>query len=104
MNHCYQFQVMSGVVHLMLSQLPGWIGHYSSFLHKNTSETLLRCITIDREVLGQIWQNQYWGCSQSLLQLLKVSMALSDHTNLAFFFNRDVISLASLENPSMNLL
>ena len=60
----------------MLSQLSGCIGHYSSFLHKDTSETLTRCITINRKVLAQIWQNQYWGCSQPLLQFLKVSLAL----------------------------
>jgi hypothetical protein len=35
---------------------------------------------------------------------LKLAWHLSDHINLAFFSNRAVIGLASLENPSINLL
>jgi hypothetical protein len=34
----------------------------------------------------------------------KLAWHFSDHTNIAFFSNRAVIGLASLENPSMNLL
>ena len=72
----------------MLSQLSGSIGHYSSFLHKNTSETLTRCITIDQKTLVQIRQNQYWGCSQPLLQLFKVSLALLGPHKLSIFLQQ----------------
>ena len=72
----------------MLSQLSRCIGHYSSFLHKNTSETLTRCITIDREILAQIWQNQHWGGSQPLLQFLKVSLALLGPHKLSIFLQQ----------------
>ena len=72
----------------MLSQLSGCIGHYSTFLHKNTSETLTRRITINRKILAQIWQNQYWGCSQSFLQFLKVSLALLRPHKLSIFLQQ----------------
>ena len=72
----------------MLSQLSGCIGHYSSFLHKNISETLTRCITIDRKALVQIWQNQYWGGCQSFLQFLKVSLALLGPHKLSIFLQQ----------------
>jgi hypothetical protein len=55
----------------MLLELMGGIGHHLAFLHKNTTETDVRGITIDIKVLVNIWLSENGSGSKTIFESLK---------------------------------
>jgi hypothetical protein len=62
---------MGRIILLVGFELAGSIRHYFPILHKDTSQPLSRCITIDDKIPLNVWQSQHRGCCQSSFQLLK---------------------------------
>ena len=50
------------------------IRNNSSLLHKHCSKSSKRSIAIYFIILVLIWQNQYWWCNQTFLQLLETGL------------------------------
>jgi hypothetical protein len=61
MHNSGKFQVMSGVVQLVLPQLERCVGDDMSLLHKNTSQSLMRRIAIYIKTFLQFQHNQDRG-------------------------------------------
>jgi hypothetical protein len=54
-NNCCQFKIMGWIVLLMISECSGCISNDPVVLHKNTTKSSSRSITIDIKKPGIIW-------------------------------------------------
>ena len=65
------FQFMSSIVLLMILQIYGRIAYHMVVLHKNSSKSLISCISTHHKVFVWIWNFQDWCICKKILQLLE---------------------------------
>jgi hypothetical protein len=62
---------MGRIIFFMSLELSRSIGHYSVFLHKDTTQTDARSIAINIKALGNIWLSKNMSGSETILKGLK---------------------------------
>ena len=62
---------MGRIIFFRSLELMRSIGHYSAFLHKNTTKTNARSIAIDIEALMNIWLSKNGSGSETILKSLE---------------------------------